>query len=267
MKIKFFGYNTFLIESGNKKLTIDPGTLFFYWFRFTTLFPKSEWGNITHIFITHGGPDHYWHADRVAKTSNAPVICNKTMVRDMDGKALMLGPRDKGLAFTTAFNNLHTISVDETIEIDGMSITGIKTTHGELVLKLGPFSKTVRPGPEERVGWGAIGFDIDLDGKRIVNLGDTLLHEKEWQPINEPDVLMIPIGGKAFHNTMDVEEAVQAVNNMHPKLVIPCHYNCPALFTKTYNPADDQIFRHEVEKTGAKCAILGAGDSIDSTNE
>ena len=88
MKIKFFGYNTFLIESGNKKLTIDPGTLFFYWFRFTTLFPKSEWGNITHIFITHGGPDHYWHADRVAKTSNAPVICNKTMVRDMDGKAL-----------------------------------------------------------------------------------------------------------------------------------------------------------------------------------
>jgi L-ascorbate metabolism protein UlaG (beta-lactamase superfamily) len=181
------------------------------------------------------------------------------MVRDMDGKALMLGPRDKGLAFTTAFNNLHTISVDETIEIDGMSITGIKTTHGELVLKLDSFSKTVRPGPEERVGWGAIGFDIDLDGKRIVNLGDTLLHEKEWQPINEPDVLMIPIGGKAIHNTMDVEEAVQAVNNMHPKLVIPCHYNCPALFTKTYNPADDQIFRHEVEKTGAKCAILGAG--------
>ena len=42
MKIKFFGYNTFLIESGNKKLAIDPGTLFFYWFRFTTLFPKSE---------------------------------------------------------------------------------------------------------------------------------------------------------------------------------------------------------------------------------
>ena len=267
MKIKFYGYNAFLIESGDKKLAIDPGALFFYWFRFTTLIPKPEWGNITHIFITHGDPDHYWHSDRVAKTSNAPVICNKTMVRDMNGKALMLGPRDKGLAFTPEFSNLHTISVDETIEIDGMSITGIKTTHGELVLKLGPFSKTVKPGPKERVGWGAIGFDIDLDGKRIVNLGDTLLHEKEWQTINEPDVLMIPIGGKVIHNTMDVEEAVQAVNNMRPKLVIPCHYNCPAFFTKTYNPADDQIFRHEVEKTGAKCAILGAGDSIDLTNE
>ena len=263
MKIKFYGYNAFVIESGNKKIAIDPGALFFYWFRFTTLIPKSEWNNITHILITHGDPDHYWHADRVAKASNAPVICNKTMVRDENGKALMLGPRDKGLAFTTEFNNLHTLSVDECIEINGMSITGIKTTHGELVLKLGPFSKTVKPGPKERVGWGAIGFDIELDGSRIVNLGDTLLHEKEWQTIIEPDVLMIPIGGKAVHNTMDVEEAIQAVKNMRPKLVIPCHYNCPAFFTKKYNPADVDLFKREVEKTGAKCIILHQGDSID----
>jgi len=267
MKIKFYGYNAFLIESGDKKLAIDPGALFFYWFRFTALIPKTEWESITHIFVTHGDPDHYWHVDRVAEASKAPIICNRTMVRDVKGKALMLGPRDKGLAFTTEFNNLHTLSIDETIEIDGMCITGIKTTHGELVLKLGPFSKTVKPGPEERIGWGAIGFDIKLDGKRIVNLGDTLLHEKEWQTINEPDVLMIPIGGKAIHNTMDVDEAVQAVNIMHPKLVIPCHYNCPAFFTKTYNPADDDLFKSEVVKTGSKCKILQMGDSIDLDNE
>ena len=262
MKIKFYGYNTFLIESGDKKIAIDPGALFFYWLRFTTLIPKSEWKSITHIFITHGDPDHYWHADRVAETSKAPVICNETMVRNVNGKALMLGPRDKGLAFTTEFNNLHTLSVDETIELDGLSITGIKTTHGELVLKLGPFSKTVKPGPKERIGWGAIGFDIKLDGKRIVNLGDTLFHEKEWQSIIEPDVLMIPIGGEAAHNTMDVEEAIQAVKNMRPKLVIPCHYNCPGFFTKTYNPADDVLFKTEVKKTGSKCQILKMGDSI-----
>ena len=189
------------------------------------------------------------------------------MVKDLNGKALMLGPRDKGLIFTTEFNNLHTLSIDETIEIDGISITGIKTTHGDVVLKLGPFSKTLKPGPAERVSWGAIGFDIELDGNRIVNLGDTLLHEKEWQSIIEPDVLMIPIGGKAVHNTMDVEEAIQAVKNMHPKLVIPCHYNCPAFFTKTYNPADNELFKREVEKTGSKCVIMHPGNSIDLANE
>lgn len=267
MKINYYGYNSFLIESHDKKIAIDPGALFFYWFRLTTLIPKSEWGSITHIFVTHGDPDHYWHTDRVAEASNAPVICNKTMVRNVNGKALMLGPRDKGLVFTAEFNNFRTLCVDETIEIDGMSITGIKTTHGELVLKLGPFSKTLKPGPEERVGWGAIGFDIELDGRRIVNLGDTLLLGKEWQKITEPDVLMIPIGGKAIHNTMDVDEAVQAVNNMHPKLVIPCHYNVPAFFTKKYNPADGALFKREVEKAGSRCSIVAAGESIELTNE
>ena len=238
MKITHYLYNTFVIESGDKKIAIDPGGLFFYFFRFTTVIPKSEWESITHIFVTHGDPDHYWHMDRVAKVSNAPVICNKTMVRNIGGKTLMLGPRDKGLAFTTPIEKIHTISVDETIQLDGMSITGIKATHGAVTLKVGPLSKTLKPGPDERVGWGAIGFNIQLDGKSLVNLGDTLLHEKEWQSIKYPDVLMIPIGGKTVHNTMDEKEAIQAVKVMQPKLVIPCHYNSPGLFSKKYNPAD-----------------------------
>ena len=267
MKIKFYGYNAFLIESGDKKIAIDPGALFFYYFRFTTLIPKPEWAGITHIFITHGDPDHYWHADRVAAASGAAVICNKTMVRDIKEKPLMLGPRDKGLAFTTPMKHLHTLSVDETLQLDGMSITGIKTTHGELVLKLGPFSKTFTPGSDERVGWGAIGFKIQLDGKTIINLGDTLLHEKEWATIDHPDVLMIPIGGKAIHNTMDEAEALQAVGVMRPKLVIPCHYNCPAFFTRTYNPADDMAFKKEVEKIGSQCEVLGIGESLELINE
>ena len=144
-----------------------------------------------------------------------------------------------------------------------LSITGLKATHGELTLKIGPFSKRLKPGPEERVGWGAIGFNIQLDGKTVVNLGDTLLQTNEWQSIQSPDVLMIPIGGKVIHNTMDEEEALQAINIMHPKLVIPCHYNCPAFFTKKYNPADDKMFKKEVEKTGARCVILHKGESID----
>ena len=263
MKIRFYGYNAFLIESGENTVAIDPGALFFYWFRFSSLIPKSEWKRITHIFVTHGDPDHYWHADRVAKVSKAPIICNKTMVRNINGKNLLLGPRDKGLAFTTEIGRLYTLSIGETIEVDGLSVAGIKTTHGELILKLGPFSKTVKPGAEERVGWGAIGFDICLGGKRIINLGDTLLQEKDWEKINEPDVLMIPIGGKVIHNTMDETEALQAVQIMKPKLVIPCHYNCPAFFTKNYNPADEMNFKRNVEELDSQCIILHIGDSVE----
>ena len=262
MKITHYLYNTFIIESGDKKIAIDPGALFFYFFRFTTVIPKSEWESITHIFVTHGDPDHYWHTDRVAEASQAPVVCNKTMVKKIEGKKLMLGPRDKGLAFTTEIKKLQTLSVDETIYLDGMSITGIKATHGPLTFKLGPFSKTVHPGPEERIGWGAIGFYIELSGKTIVNLGDTLLHEKEWKKIKKPDVLMIPIGGRTNPNTMNEEEALQVVSIMKPKLVIPCHYSDPGLFSKHFNPADDRMFKREVEKMGIECNIIKGGNEL-----
>jgi len=133
---------------------------------------------------------------------------------------------------------------------------------GGLIIKLGPFSKTLKPGPEERIGWGAIGFRILLDGKIIVNLGDTLLHNREWKSINNCDILMIPIGGRAVHNTMDVPEALQALQIMKPKLVIPCHYNCPAFFSETFNPADEDEFRKGVEELGMQCSILHKGESI-----
>jgi L-ascorbate metabolism protein UlaG (beta-lactamase superfamily) len=263
LKITHYLYNTFLIEAGDKKIAIDPGALFLYYFRLTTLIPKSEWGTITHIFVTHGDPDHYWHADRVAEASGAAVICNETMLRDSSGEKLMLGPRSKGLRFTTAMKNVHSIAVDETLELDGMTVRGISTTHGDLVLKLGPFSTTVKPGPQERIGWGAIGFDMEVEGRRVVNLGDTLLRLEAWRAIDRPDVLMIPIGGRSAHNTMDEDEALEAVGAMNPATVIPCHYNCPAFFTKKYNPADDAYFKREVEKLGSECVILRNAESIE----
>lgn len=263
MKITHYLYNAFIIKSDDKKLAIDPGGLMFYFFRFTSLIPEEEWPDITHIFVTHGDPDHYWHADHVAEASNAPLICNKSMMKTVEGKELFLGPRDKGLAFTTSFTNTHTLSVGEQIALDGMKIKGIKTTHGELSFGIGPFTKTLRPGPSERIGWGAIGFEIQLDGKTLINLGDTLLHHEAWKELQTPDVLMIPIGGGKVHNTMDENEALEAVKAMQPKLVIPCHYNCPAFFTKRYNPADEDRFKSAVENLGIPCAVLHKGDSIE----
>ena len=73
---------------------------------------------------------------------------------------------------------------------------------------------------------------------------------------------MIPIGGRAIHNTMNEDEALQAVTMMHPKHVIPCHYNCPAFFTKKYNPANVEKFKRGVEKTGAECHVMQYGDDI-----
>ncbi len=128
---------------------------------------------------------------------------------------------------------------------------------------MGPFARTEKPGPNERIGRGSMGFEIGFNGYKVVNLGDTLLHRNEWKKIQKPDILMIPIGGKVAHNTMDEVEALEAVQIMRPRLVIPCHYNCPGLFSRKLNPADDKEFKKEVEGLGIRCEILLKGESIE----
>lgn len=265
MKITYYLYNAFIIEWDDKKIAIDPGALFAYWFSFAPLIPKEEWNDITHVFVTHGDPDHFWLADKVMKASGAPIIFNRTMVQESDGKTLMLGPRSKGLAFDSPVSNFHTLSVDENIELDGMKIRGIKTSHGPLTIKLGPFKKTEDPKKNERLGWGAIGFEINYKGKKIVNLGDSLLETEEWKKIKNPDVLMIPIGGGQADNTMDEFEALEAIKIIQPKLVIPMHYDMPILFTKHYASVDEAMFKKEVEKLGADCVILKKEQSLQIT--
>ena len=263
MKITHYLYNAYVIESGNRKIAIDPGGLFLYFFRMSTLIPQSEWSSITHLLVTHGDPDHYWHFGGVLDASGAEVICGRAMVEQIGGRKYLLGPRSRGLAFTLPVPNPHAIGVGESVEVDGVGFSGIKTVHGQLLIKIGPLAKIIKPGPKERLGWGAMGFNIELDGKKLINLGDTLLQARDWQSLSVPDVLMIPIGGRAIHNTMNEEEALQAVEIIKPRLVIPCHYNCPAFFTKRYNPADAQKFKTRVEGLGFECAILGSRDSIE----
>jgi len=262
MKITHYLYNAFIIEWDDKKIAIDPGAVFAYWFRFPTLIPEEEWNDITHIFVTHGDPDHYVYTDKVADASGAPIIFNKTMVRGENGSAHMLGPRSKGMSFDTPVSEYHLLSVDETMELDGMKITGIKATHGPLTIKIGPFKKTEDPAKNERVGWGSLGFEINYNGKTIVNLGDSLLEAEAWKEIKNPDVLMIPIGGKILENTMDEYEAIEAIKIIQPELVIPMHYDLPLLFTKHYASVDEAMFNREVEKLGIKCNILKKKESL-----
>ena len=119
-----------------------------------------------------------------------------------------------------------------------------------------------QPGPGERTGLGSMGFKITIDERTIVNLGDSLL-QKEWKGL-KPDVLMLPIGGLGKNTwTMDVPDALEPVKLISPKKVIPCHYNASLLWIKNIAPADDQLFKQEVEKLGIECSIMQYGDEIE----
>ncbi|MDX1335169.1 MAG: MBL fold metallo-hydrolase [Gammaproteobacteria bacterium] len=261
MKIKHFLYNSFLIESGKNKIAIDPGQ-YFSIFNFNSLIPETEWESITHILITHGDPDHHWQSDRVAEASNAPVICGKDLVKFEDGQTLLVDPRGRELTSWVPFENVHPLDVGESVILGDVEIEAVKSVHGPISVPILWFKVKKQPGPGERVGIGSVGFKIKLDGKTLLNLGDSILLE-EWSGL-APDLLMLPIGGLGDNTwTMDVSDAIEAVKRIAPKRVIPCHYNAPFLWIKNIAPADDQLFKREVEKLGIECSIMQSGDEIE----
>lgn len=71
----------------------------------------------------------------------------------------------------------------------------------------------------------AVGVIIEVDGKRILEVGDTCLRldwEEEYLKFGVIDILIAPING-AYGN-MNEEECARLSQVLTPKLTIPCHY-------------------------------------------
>ena len=260
VKITHYLYNAFLVEDGGTKVAIDPGQNF-YIFDFRSLIPEEEWPTVTHIVITHGDPDHHWQSDRVAEASGAPVVCGVGLTKTENGQTLVIDPRGKELTSWVPFDNLHPLDVGDSITLEGVTFETVRAVHGPIEVSLLGFKIRKTPGPGERTGLGAIGFNVSIGDKTILNLGDSLLLN-DWDGL-QPTVLMIPIGGLGQNTwTMDVDDALQAVEQIDPELVIPVHYNVPFLWKKKIAVADDQDFKRGVEALGKTCCVLGSGDSV-----
>lgn len=146
---------------------------------------KEEYHDADYIFVTH---DHYDHYDEESidkvKNDNTKIILPKCLA----GKK----------------NNL-IVEPDREYVIDNISF---KTTFSYNINK--PF----HPKEKEYVG-----FNVLLDGTNYYVMGDTDLTEESLEV--KTDVCFVPIGGKF---TMDVDEAVEYINRIKPKKVIPIHY-------------------------------------------
>ena len=260
MKITHYLYNAFLVEEDGAKVAIDPGQNLWI-FELRSLIPEEEWPTVTHIVITHGDPDHHWQSDRVAEASGAPVVCGIGLTKTENGRTLVIDPRGRELSSWVPFENLHPLNVGESLELDGVIFETVRAVHGPIEVSLLGFKIRKTPGPGERTGLGSMGFKITIGEKSVLNLGDSLLLN-DWGGLR-PTVLMIPIGGLGQDTwTMDMADALQAVEQIDPTVVIPTHYNVPFLWKRKIAVADDQAFRRGVEALGKECCVLGAGDSV-----
>jgi L-ascorbate metabolism protein UlaG (beta-lactamase superfamily) len=261
MEITHYLYNSFVIAADGLRVAIDPGGELYH-FGFRPIIPRDVWSSITHVMVTHADPDHHWHTDRLVAESDATVICGTGLTQVRDGKRFMLGPRNRGLAFAYCPQKLVTVDAGSTVDAAGIRVTGLAAKHGPLSFRFGPIRKTLHPGAKERIGYGAMGFLLEIEDRIIVNLGDTLMLLDQWIGIPRPDVLMIPIGGDEVGNTMGIRDAIEVTKALQPRTVIPCHHNLPSFFKRNANPTDVRGFAEAVEALGIECRVLGRAETV-----
>lgn len=72
-------------------------------------------------------------------------------------------------------------------------------------------------------------YTIKMEDMVITHMGDfgqSVLSEEQIEKIGDADILMIPTGGVY---TINYKEAVEAISQIEPKIVIPMHYKIPGL--------------------------------------
>jgi L-ascorbate metabolism protein UlaG (beta-lactamase superfamily) len=98
-------------------------------------------------------------------------------------------------------------------EIGGVLIIGIPTFHD-------------REGGKKR-GKNTV-YLLEIDEITICHLGDLgqVLNSEQVEEIDDVDVLLLPVGGV---DTINAATAAEVVRQIEPKIVIPMHYQTPAL--------------------------------------
>lgn len=206
MKVTFLGHSALLIEHKDFKALIDP---------FLKGNPqykeKQEYTEgITHIFITHGHGDHIGDAVEIALKNQSKVISNAEI-------ANIIKIEHKEI-------ETHAMHIGGRFEFSFGKVKMTPAVHGSSYYKDGNFYDAGNPG----------GFVIEVDGKSIYHAGDTgLTYDMKLLEFEEIDLAFLPIGG---NYTMDIDDAVRAVDFIKPKITVPMHYNTFGLIQA--NPID-----------------------------
>ncbi|HVZ37679.1 MAG TPA: metal-dependent hydrolase [Candidatus Kapabacteria bacterium] len=191
LTLTFLGHSAWLIRHGDDSILIDP---------FVTGNPHApvpaDQLEPTAILLTHGHGDHLGDTEAIAKRTGAPVITT----------------------FEVA-NYLRARGCENTI---GMGIGGGRAFgFGHVKFTIAHHSSST---PDGAYCGSPAGILLTLGGRTIYHAGDTgLFYDmKLIGDRNAIDVALLPIGD---FFTMGVEDAVVAVEFLHPKLTVPMHYN------------------------------------------
>jgi L-ascorbate metabolism protein UlaG (beta-lactamase superfamily) len=222
-KVKFLGHAAFWVETGGKRLLIDP-----YLKGNPRATVKPSEVDPDFILVTHGHGDHVGDTVEIAKRTGAVVISNAEICDWLEKKEVKTHAQHLGGGHTYPFGYL-------------------KMTYALHGSALRDGSNGGNPG----------GFLLTtLAGEKLYFAGDTGLFG-DMRLIGEEGLTLaaIPIGD---NYTMGPDDALRAVKLLQPKIVIPIHYNTFPLLEQ-----DAGAWKIRVEgETSTRVQVLEPGEEL-----
>ena len=224
-KLTWLGHGTFLIESGEHKILLDP-----FLDESPTAPIKAAEVECDFILVSHGHFDHVADLIAVAKRTGATVVSN--------------------------------FEICQWCEAQDVDKTEPMNTGGEIRLPFGTVKSTWAAHssalPDGSNGGNPGGFVLTLaDHRRVYFACDTALFA-DMQLIGAAglDLAVLPIGDRF---TMGPADSVEAVKLLAPKRVLPAHYNTWPPIEQDASAWADCV-RSE---TDAEPVVIEPGEKID----
>ena len=222
LSFNYYGHACFLLDDGKHKVLVDP---------FLTGNPAAS---ITadevvadYILVSHGHGDHIGDTAAIAKRTGATVVAIPEILGIVEQEV-------------------------GSVPSAPMNIGGtVKLPFGFVRMTLAFHSSGITGGI-------ACGFVINIGGKNIYYAGDTALFG-DMTLIGKKDSIdyaVLPVGD---NYTMGLDDAVEAVNFVKPKNVIPVHYNTWDIIKQDI----DEFKRLTEAKTSARVYIVNVGSSLE----
>jgi len=226
MRLTWFGHSCFLLETGTHRLLFDP------WLNNNPVSPvKAAKVQCDFIFCSHAHDDHIADALEIARNNRAPIVAPYELAEYFAAQGAATIDLMQGGSANLAFGR---VKLTPAIHSSSLELSGGRN------LPLGE----------------PAGFVVFADGKKLYHAGDTALFS-DMQLIGRVglDVALVPIGD---WYTMGIDDAVDALDLLAPKLAVPIHYN-----THDKIRVDPQAFVARAAARGHAVRVLNPGDALE----
>lgn len=223
--LTWHGHSCFEVETGEGRILLDP---------FLSGNPKADIGPESiaapdAIVVSHGHGDHWGDTVAIATRTGALVVAAYELAELASAKGCQA----------------HGLACGGGRQFPFGHVKLVPAAHGSLT----EADPTYSTNP--------CGIVITAEGKTLYHAGDTALTAdiKLLGELYNFDCVCLPIGD---NYTMGPEDALHAVRFLHPKLVVPMHYDTFDLIRQ-----DANAWKAAVEReTDTRCAVLAPGEAV-----